>query len=764
MIILLGRVLPPFILPVLVSALPTVTATASNALNFSASACIAIVSTLVFILCVLYVAKRVYRNYRRTRVIRHGPAVQCASLQSSQRSSTSFFYFSDKDKPLKIDHTAFWVGLLGSPRWETSIKASHESGAARYPFINRHPTHGTQKTSSSFGTRLSLTEFGARRRYSSSQSDFAGSSTLQSSSTQTVAPSIQLPAYPANARTTTSPKNRRRSLPTQRQSSEHAIERKKKHSSLNGVGKKRFSEDYAHGSWLRRADPTSQLDSEILPLSPVNSSFLDYPPDLFVNLKSKKRVSGLPTSQPSSSRNSASATREENEGKSFISHPFALIPKNSTGNWEVLPDTSTPCTQESDLQPVSPTITPPAPCFLAPASYVAEMPCSPVVSATLPRRKPKTRSPSVRSRKSPPIGPSPLRIMTLPERSTTNLCALDEDIVRSRSGITSSQIPVQELVPGLRRDMYSQLGIGYPSIWGVDKKEAPLDQMQISTTIENESGANKDIESPHVTSVSSLTSPVITNSSSLHHQDQAADDMLSFIQELVEETSQWDSSLYMDDGFKALMQNPTSRLNVSASQAPVSSSSSSSFPPRSTTSPIHISPTPSSEYIHFEGGGSRSPTPKSTKSPTQSFRISMSRSSGSSNSFNEIEQLVGVLDFDLEVYRMDMSMLPSISTLSSSSSGVLRNSNSVSPVLSPSVSGSKVAEVVDSGHLENSSQQSRSGSRRHPQMGSVSASTFVHGQPLTVLEEANEGEGEGDGGDGNRNQDGHVEKSHSDAE
>ncbi|KAK7470613.1 hypothetical protein VKT23_002037 [Stygiomarasmius scandens] len=690
------RVLLPLVYPVLASALPTT----NHGLDYSGSACLAIVLTLVSVLSVLYVVKRVYMNHRRAHIIHRAPA-PCPSIQSSQRSSKSFFYFSEKDKSFKLNHTAFWVGLLGSPRWETSIRASHES-KPRYPFIHRiHPKTSYQKTSSSFGSRLSVTEFGARRRYSSSKSGTvtsrALSSTLQSS-TRTVVPSVQLPAYPADARTApSSEKARRRSLPAQRQSSEHIIERKKRHSSLNGVNRDRASNPHTRSSWIRRADPPSRLEAETSPLSPKDISFLDFPPGFTIGSKSKKYTPGAASSHPSSS---ISATHREFEGKGFISHPYALVPKNPTGDWEVLPTSvSNPLLCDHEPTPQSP-IALPAPCLVAPASYAAQMPCSPKVAATLPRRRPKARTPSVRSRKSPPIGPSPLRIMTLPERSTTELCTLANNHARSsKSEFTLTQALAQESSSGPKRDMYSQLGIGYPSVWGIDKKEVSPDQIQVAT----ESEIDTSNAGPSHTTTPTSPAISITNSPSCH-QDQAADVMLDFIRELVEETSQWDSSLYMDDGFKALIQDSTSRINLSV-QAPES--------PRSSPS-VHPSPSPSSDNL-----GLRSP--KSPKSP-QSFTISVSRSSV------DMDQ-VGVLDFDLEVYRMEgMPVLPTVSS-----------SNIHIPMVSPS----------------NSVFESESDLGDYHQV--ESASNFIHGQPLSILEEANEGE-DGDDGDVDRN--GNVHKDH----
>ncbi|KAF5369931.1 hypothetical protein D9758_001019 [Tetrapyrgos nigripes] len=631
--------LVPLVFPVVVYALPS----ASHRLDSSGSACLAIVLTLVCFLSVLFIIKRIYIRQRRTQAVHHGPA-PCPSLQSSQRSSASFFYFSD-EKPLKIDCTAFWVGLLGSPTWETSIRPSNKFGAPRYPFIHRiHPKPVSQSTLSSLSSKLSVTEFGARRSDTPRRSSTTTtetrtlSSTLQSSA---VSHSNQLSTYPAEARATSSPKHRRLSLPEQRQSSDHHAQHRQRHSSLNGRSNIwSLEKRNRRSSWLRRVEPPSRLSDEPLPLSPKEST------SAFLDLGSKLKPAFqlvLPPLPLSQTPLQSPVTGDTSEGMSFISHPYVLgSARKSTGDWEVLPPVPKRSIQETDLRlPTSPQ---PVVQYPFPASYAIQMPGSPKNAATLPRRKPKARSPSARSRKSPPVGPSPLRIMTLPERSTADLSALIDGsqplgTVQIESEIFTPKSQAQE--SSGRRDMYSQLGIGYPSIWGIDKREV---QIQVSTAIEDpeHSDANNNSQDPFI-------SPPVSPTPS------TADIMLDIIRELVEETSQWDASLYMDDGFKTLIQNSSSKLNLQ-----VLGESQSSIP--------------SDEKLQ---------SPKSPRS-SQSLVISVSKSSS-----GELDQLQGM--FDLEMYRMPEE------------------------VVSPK-------------------DQIRVGS------------TFIHGQPLDILEEANEDGEDGNGG------------------
>ncbi|KAL0574536.1 hypothetical protein V5O48_007428 [Marasmius crinis-equi] len=199
---------------------------------------------------------------------------------------------------------------------------------------------------------------------------------------------------------------------------------------------------------------------------------------------------------------------------SAFPHPFASTdpePSNIS---------STPNVRQAP-QPTSPNSASP--------SYV----CHPPKSAIPPGFKPVARTPSTRSKRTPPLGPSPLRIVTLPEMSISEFGALSPRITSP----TVNPLEIVEDVSGIARQtgIYPSIGLGYPSSWG----ERFRSSTGISTNSKKERGE----------------SPIGNRHGSQAAQDEAEGVMLEIIRDLVEETSGWDSSLHMEDNFKSLIQN-----------------------------------------------------------------------------------------------------------------------------------------------------------------------------------------------------------------
>ncbi|KAF8897562.1 hypothetical protein BD779DRAFT_1465716 [Infundibulicybe gibba] len=118
-----------------------------------------------------------------------------------------------------------------------------------------------------------------------------------------------------------------------------------------------------------------------------------------------------------------------------------------------------------------------------------------------------------RPRKSPAIGPSPLRAMVLPDSSETNLVSSFETGIDNQEIIDSSDRVSAHSV-------YAQLGLGFP---------ARRRRESLTTTEDGKA---------------SFEAPV--------HDD--ADILLNIIRDLVEETSEWDANLFVDENFKSMMQ------------------------------------------------------------------------------------------------------------------------------------------------------------------------------------------------------------------
>ncbi|KAJ3880302.1 hypothetical protein F5051DRAFT_481752 [Lentinula edodes] len=526
-------------LPLIVTAYPI------DVLNLSGSATtFAVLLAVALSVTVLVLTKFLYMRYRRSHVSYN---FSDCSLQSSQRSTTSFFYNSEK--LVKPGKAAFLVGFFGSPSWETSVKTLYDGPSVysnQLQFQSRRSQKSARRTS-----RFSISEFGGLRRstrYSDTSDSRALSNTLVALSHPPPHSYASSPTYPADARTTSS--GRRYSLPVARQMHpEHPNDRRRRPSSLKSSRSHRFDSLPIPGLRLVNLvnnnpdllHQTSFLDFE--PFSPTPSSMHSRS-----RSKSSRASSCIPPLPPLPASVLLSPLPDlpesiSNEGRSYISSPYALSPKQTSLN-------------ETKLSPVIP--------GADTGMTITRRPSQ--TSGTLPRIKAQpSRSPSLRSRKSPIVGPSPLRIVTLPEGSLANLNEkIDKDLLPSIPSLSSSTgsatAPASHAGEWSKHQNYADLGIGYPSSWGLGLglEEGGTSQIQSEIVSENRSSVPCRLSQAASTQSQMPSSP-------------DADAMLGIIQELVEETSQWDDSLFMDTSFKALIENSRS----TSSDSPLSSSKSS---------------------------------------------------------------------------------------------------------------------------------------------------------------------------------------------
>ncbi|KIK68126.1 hypothetical protein GYMLUDRAFT_238288 [Collybiopsis luxurians FD-317 M1] len=582
-------------------------------------------------LVILVVAKFLYMKYRRLHASFN---FSNCSLQSSQRSSSSFFYDSE-NLPAKPGKAAFFVGFLGSPSWETSIKTQHHK-----PFMysdllqSRRSRNNTSRRSS----RFSISEFGGLGRsapYSNNVESRAFSNTLVATNSRPPPSYASLPAYPADTRVNSS--NRRHSLPATNQVDlEYSFNQRKRQSTLKS-------------SRSRRSDSLQDsMNNKEVFLSTNHNSFLNFEssPSLSRDrFKSRSNDSCIPPLPPLPASVLLSPLPDlldplPAEGRSFISYPYALSPRVKQDS---LNDPFEDLGDRDDLTSVSTTA-------------MSGRPSQ--VSATLPRMKPKpTRSPSVRSRKSPPIGPSPLRIMTLPEGSLANLHKVvqgisDKENINPESNMTpvSSQPPSSEpeAVLGGKTQKYADLGIGYPSSWGIglgleDGESHRTSKLEADATSTFNLGRKVSSAQSQDSSQLCAISDASTKTSTVMED---TDVMLGIIQELVEETSQWDDSLFMDDNFKALIENTRSTCSSSSisshlyhhssmtPQAPTASSapnkiSTDSARPQSSIIYPELSNSSNAISVVSSAGAERKFSPKSilkktvTVSPSHSVELDL---------------------------------------------------------------------------------------------------------------------------------------------
>ncbi|KAK7049496.1 hypothetical protein VNI00_005527 [Paramarasmius palmivorus] len=476
--------------------------------------CLAILLAFAGFFSILFVAKHFYIVRRRRHATpSHNNVSFGSSIDSSDQSKSSFFYFP-KEKNSKA---GFFVGFFGSPNWETTINIPSR-GTFRYSLISQiRSSWSVRRTSSQ---KPSLYEFGERRPISRARTD--GSAL---SSTLCATHPSQSPTYPPRARTS---RTRRYSLPATSQTERQTRSQPRtRHSSLKS---NRSHRDSSSCSGVRVV--SGQTDHDVpLPFPAVSSSFFEFTStsSIYSSTPRAKRPQSRSDRTPvpplpplpfiTNSRRSSELPgtfKDTTDGHSHISHPYPLGSRSSSQG-----------ATKSERQPDDPTT------HIPTGGQVEEdaVPLSsPKHAGTFPRIKPATRTPSLRSKKSPALGPSPLRIVTLPELSISEFGQLSPIVVVPDSDAAST-----ERDPNAHRHLgvYPNIGIGYPSTW-----------TETTRTPEDTSGSPKPRSRP----ISSFSS---------HRDSRARQDdsevMLEIIRDLVEETSQWDQSLHMEDNFKALI-------------------------------------------------------------------------------------------------------------------------------------------------------------------------------------------------------------------
>uniref|UniRef100_A0A0W0FJU4 Uncharacterized protein n=1 Tax=Moniliophthora roreri TaxID=221103 RepID=A0A0W0FJU4_MONRR len=499
--------------------------------------CLAILLTFASFFSVLLVAKHVYIVHRR----RHATSLQNnvsigSSIDSSNQSKSPFIEFP-KEKSSK---TGFFVGFFGSPTWETSIYIpSHRS--FRNSLVSQIRSSWSARRSRSPSHKPSLYEFGERRPVSKARTDIGSalSSTLCATYPSS---SIQSPRYPLHAQVS---RNRRHSLPTVRQTEHHSQgQPRSRHTSLRSNRSPRDLPGV-------RVVPDLTYHEAPLPLSATPSSFFDFSSSNSV-ISSTPRVKRtqcksdqisvpplppLPSSAHSSHSPEISSLPTTNTPNDLpnrqFSHPYALRSlctsrfgdkKQLSSSVTAAAITTAPLHQQSI----------PAPADDKPRTTLQ----SPKNASTLPRLKTATRTPSFRNRKSPVLGPSPLRIVTLPELSISEFGALSP-VVKSNCETTAADDAQELSVSHRHQGVYPNIGMGYPSTWTG------------TASLPDEGAA----DSPESEQRKSCTTSVISSrcGSRIKHDDSEV--MLEIIRDLVEETSQWDQSLRMEDNFKALIRS-----------------------------------------------------------------------------------------------------------------------------------------------------------------------------------------------------------------
>lgn len=571
-----------FLVPVY--AQPTVASPVKAIVTPSCSVYLSVLLTLFFVLSLLLIIKHIFMKRRRAKSAHNQPqpyALGCSFTVDSYHRSSASVLPSPSCLDMERKKSGLMIGFFGSPAWETRrVKfKKYEQSSFMYQLHTESRRHRSSRPRSTVHGSASILD--ARQSRPLSVSNIVDSRALyeiQDATGQKRSLSLRLPKPPSKAHT--SPSNiktsRRFSLP---------ILHRRRPSSLKSTKSRRSdasASSFPGNSSLRLVE-TSKILEPPLPLSPQAQPYLSaaasvHPTDSKTSTHQHRSfIPPLPPLPPLpwgiSSSQYPQPTSTDLQKPTFapihISHPYALAknPKQtlqktvmSSFDPQALPSLAN--TYTSDLPPAavlkadcqsptvprhpfasvirqleiplpSPTLTP----------NLSSFPCPPISTVVSPIIKRKTSPPSIRVRRSPAIGPSPLRTMILPDPSFTEITFLqasDKENIRTKDRPTSSI------------STYSHLGLEYPH---------------------SRSGTGGESESEEYPSGSarggakSAINRIRSNGSERRVSKTGDDDpnvLLGIIRELVEETNEWDSSLFVDENFKAMIESSRGLSSVNA--------------------------------------------------------------------------------------------------------------------------------------------------------------------------------------------------------
>jgi len=506
----------------------TVASPVSSQAMPSGSACLAVLVTLFLLLLFLLVVKRLFIKKRQLEYYRSSGSETSFVGDSFAHSSASILPLSFRIDS-RNNNTGVLVGLLGSPAWETSVKLVMDPSMwtqyKRYSVVYQHTHRHRAKHPHTQASDVSKTKPTFDQLRSISVATFCEHYT----SFNIKPHSLRLPSCPSKAYADTAVP-RRLSLPSLSRQGTHDALHLKRFLSLKCPRTRRsdiLASSNPSNHSLRLVEDTTGPEHP-LPFSPTDSRVpfsRSQPTTTYSTGDSNRDLRTLPPSlistssgRPFSSPTPASDCHQRNSAAVHISYPSNLgrIPSDISP----IVDRTVPCS------PANSKVDCHIPIFrksLAPVTTSINF-SSPVLPALLPlnsahptKMKQKPRSPSVRVRRSPPIGPSPLRTMILPDNSDVSPSFQKNDINSKKDTSIS------------RRAYHSHLGLGFPT-----NKVLHADQEQPNITLE----ASQSHQHP-----------------TINPNDDGPNILLSIIRELVEETSKWDASLFVDDNFKSMIQN-----------------------------------------------------------------------------------------------------------------------------------------------------------------------------------------------------------------
>ncbi|KAG5652456.1 hypothetical protein H0H81_004952 [Sphagnurus paluster] len=474
-------------------------------------------------------------NHAKAKEILHQS--ERLEADTSVRSSTPFL-------ATQIDSTstkaAFLVGFFGSPAWETSAVNlvslygcsdhvhslnSRRSKASPTPFSSLSNSASLQIELHSFSVVSTVDDI--RIPYKMRDATVLGKKRKSHS--------LRLPIHPSKVHTG-SPilaTRRRFSFPSLGPRDVTRVGYGKSPASLNATSAKRSdisAFNFPVDSSLRLVELNNGLDYT-LPLSlgyqgPTTQN------KLFISSPSRStKNSSIPLSRLPTLQHPSSLPESEEQSNSFlqISHPYALIQSTNTsfpsspiktcGSDLVTKTGGQNAVTRKPLSPVLGSVNL-GPLFVPYPEAAFKVERSPDLNPMpkpniLPKVNQKTNKSSIRVRRSPAIGPSPLRAMILPDPSDSN-ANIRESVSHNAKAKTD----------------YSPLGFGFRS---TARAEDLIGAARAN-------GATTKEDDPNL--------------------------LMGIIRELVDETSQWDRSLFKDKNFKKMIEDSKQPLSERVDREP----------------------------------------------------------------------------------------------------------------------------------------------------------------------------------------------------
>ena len=399
------------------------------------------------------------------------------------------------------EKSGFIVGFLGSPAWETRIEKSTWRAFPNSPpgfRLQNHHLENKSATTPNTSIEDDFTAQGLGHLPSpfSSRSNFGNmraSYGIRHVTTQRKSRSLRLPKRPSGAYTTSLVGHvlRRSSLPsTRRRISDASTLPFSGNSTLRLVESRRVAPEYP----LPLVPKQTQLEAFATPLPKM-------PPPSFQNGRGVSPQSG------SISQLVTPVLR--------ISHPYALSALSSS--MTVTSSRSSKQLSSSFKNRVRSGRSPLA-AINSPTNHNSTTTVTPL-ALRKPAKTLHNDRRSSRPRRSPPLGPSPLRAMILPDVSDSSFC------VNSNKNISKSSS---------RRSLDLGLGLSLPL-----QKSSELHR---ANTQNPASYLRKDCF-------------VVGNARSGKAGAEDPNILLGIIRELVEETKEWDNNLFMNQDFKSMIEN-----------------------------------------------------------------------------------------------------------------------------------------------------------------------------------------------------------------